>query len=323
MEAGGTIIVVTHIVFAGPQQLHGCAGQTGFSTLIRDEPGDLRNFDVVFAVQAPAEPASGPNHMECDIVVLNTRRHRSVSLLRNLARRPDFELTVLVMGRGILRLEWSVRQQREGILGFNDLGRGLERRFSVTVFRASWTAARWGLRYLRRRELFGLSEIPGATLRSDRTLVPNNLQRLARIVRQPPVVGDDGNSGSPSHDRSTGAPAWGGRRLRRCGNHKRMLDAGQFLDFVQIRAHHLAAKHRAFFINCEEHVWRIDVDAESRLSGNDCEIVDSRSPLSNDFEILRILQFHRGEFGHGHVQCRFRQRRIRRCTFAGCVRHDP
>src|SRR5215475_7480534 len=53
------------------------------------------------------------------------------------------------------------------------------------------------------------------------------------------------------------------------------------------------------FINSEEHAWRIDVDAEGRLSGNDCEIVDSRSGLPDDFKILRVLQFHRGEFGHG------------------------
>src|SRR5438552_3983623 len=90
-----------------------------------------------------------------------------------------------------------MRQQREGILGFDDFGCGLERRLSVAVFRASRTAALWGLRRLRRGELFTLRKVAGAALRSDRTLVPNDLQRFARIVRQPPVVGNDRDTRGP------------------------------------------------------------------------------------------------------------------------------
>src|SRR5262245_22458072 len=98
-----------------------------------------------------------------------------------------------------------MRQQWEGILGFDDLGCVLERRFNIAVFRASRTAAWWGLSSLRRRQLFALREVAGAALRSDRTLVPNDLQRFACIVRQPPVVGNDGDTRSPIHIRT----GWG------------------------------------------------------------------------------------------------------------------
>src|SRR5206468_8800971 len=96
--------------------------------------------------------------------------------------------------------------QREGILSFDDLGCGLERRFRVAFFRASLTAARWGLGCLRGGELFTLREVAGAALRSHRTFVPNDLQRfLPRILGQPPVVGNDGDTRGPIH-------IWTGRR---------------------------------------------------------------------------------------------------------------
>ena len=68
------------------------------------------------------------------------------------------------MGGRILRLERRVRQQREPILGFNDLGRSFEGRFRVAVFRASRTAARRRLRCLRGRDLFRLAEVSGGAL---------------------------------------------------------------------------------------------------------------------------------------------------------------
>ena len=39
--------------------------------------------------------------------------------------------------------------------------------------------------------------IAGAALRRDRTFVPDDLQALARVLRQPPVVGDNRNAGIP------------------------------------------------------------------------------------------------------------------------------
>ena len=99
VEARGPIIVVTHIVFARPQQLHRHARQTSPGALVGDQSGDFRDLDVVFVVQAPAEPASRANQMECDIAVLDTGRYRRIKKLWGLARRPDFEFAVLVMSR--------------------------------------------------------------------------------------------------------------------------------------------------------------------------------------------------------------------------------
>src|SRR5262245_38342581 len=125
-----------HVVFPRPEQLHRHAGLTGLGPFLSDQSGDLRDLDVIFVVQPAAETASCANQMERDILVLDPGRYCSIESLRSLTWRPDFQLAVFVMRSRIHRLEWGVRQQWEGILGFDDLGRPLEGRFDIAVLGA-------------------------------------------------------------------------------------------------------------------------------------------------------------------------------------------
>ena len=143
-------------------------------SFVGDHPRDLRYFNVVLTNQAPSETATGADHMECDVGVLNPGRNRGILKTRNLAGRPDLQFAVLEPRRGILRLQWSVGEQWEFVLGFHNLGGILEGRFNVAILSAPRAAARGSFRGLV-LELLDLSHVTRAALRSNRTLVPLNL----------------------------------------------------------------------------------------------------------------------------------------------------
>src|SRR5207244_2083824 len=79
------IVVMMHIVFARPEQLHRNARQTLFCAFVGNESGNLRNLDIVLTDEAPAESTARPNQMERDVAVLNAGRYGSIRNLRNLA----------------------------------------------------------------------------------------------------------------------------------------------------------------------------------------------------------------------------------------------
>src|SRR6266850_6786712 len=99
--------------------------------------------------------------MERHIGILNARRNRGVGRLWNLAWRPDFQLAVLVPSRGVLWLEWCVREQRELVLGFDDFRCGLEGCFRVAFLRAAGGATSRSIGCFR-RHAFDLGHVPDA-----------------------------------------------------------------------------------------------------------------------------------------------------------------
>ena len=65
VQAAGTIVVVAHVVFARPQQLHRLAAD-----LLRDG----RGFDHVVVGQPPAEAAARAQQVDRDVAFLDAER---------------------------------------------------------------------------------------------------------------------------------------------------------------------------------------------------------------------------------------------------------
>ena len=125
------VLVVGHVVFARPQQLDRNARQPRRGPLVGDDLGDAGDLDVVVAHQPASESAAGPDQMHRDVLRRNAGAQRRMLQAGDLARRPDLEAAVVVVRRRVLRLERRVRQEREVVLGLDDLGRGLERGLDV------------------------------------------------------------------------------------------------------------------------------------------------------------------------------------------------
>ena len=221
----------------------------------------------------------------------------------------------LEVRRGVLRLERRMRQQREEVLRFDGLRRRAECRLDVaddSAGRAAGTAApsargrwrwwwRWrGCRRRRRlgRQLARLRQVRLTALRRNGAFVPDDLQRGARVVGEPPAVGHD------RHARGEGVIA-----LPRRLDDERVLDARQLLDLVQVGADDLPAEDVALHQHRMEHVRKRDVDAEDRATRHDVQVVDAADPLADDLEVPRILErgLDGGGFRHGQARRRRRQ----------------
>ena len=72
--AARPVLVVGHVVFARPQQLHRHARQPGLRPLLGDDARDLADLDVVVAVQTAAESAARPHQVQRDLVRRDARR---------------------------------------------------------------------------------------------------------------------------------------------------------------------------------------------------------------------------------------------------------
>src|SRR5216684_285265 len=111
METGGAIVIVVKIVFAGPQKLDGDA----------DLLGDGAGFEHVVVGEATAESAAGALQVHNDVVVGNIQHFgdEQAAVLRSLARRPEFELAVVIVRETIFGLHGSVREEGIEVSGFN------------------------------------------------------------------------------------------------------------------------------------------------------------------------------------------------------------
>ena len=123
--ASGAVEIMAHIVFAGPQQLHGRAGY------FRDPCA----FDHVIIREAPAKAAAHPREMDGDVAFLDAQRFGDLSQapLRSLTRDPHFEFAVAVMCRAVLRLERRMRDKRIVVSRLDDLCGILECGLGVAV----------------------------------------------------------------------------------------------------------------------------------------------------------------------------------------------
>src|SRR5215472_3434257 len=95
MKAGGTIVVVMKIVFAGPKQLDGNAH------LLRNGAG----LEHVVVGEATAKATAGALHVHDDVVMGNSEDFgdQHAAGFRRLAGRPEFEFAVVVMREAVLR----------------------------------------------------------------------------------------------------------------------------------------------------------------------------------------------------------------------------
>ncbi len=74
VEAARPILVVGHVVFSRPEQLHGHARQPGLRPLLGHDSRDLPDLDVVVAVQTTAESAARPHQVHRHLVGRRYRR---------------------------------------------------------------------------------------------------------------------------------------------------------------------------------------------------------------------------------------------------------
>ena len=126
LEAAGTIVIVRHIVFARPQQLHGNAG------LLRNVGG----FHHVIVGETAAETAAAADHVNGHVFVGDSQRlsHQAAAAAGSLAVGPDLELAVFEMRGAILRLKRRVRDEGIRVRGLDDFGCAFESAFGVAVF---------------------------------------------------------------------------------------------------------------------------------------------------------------------------------------------
>ena len=268
VEAARPILVVGHVVFSRPEQLHRHARQPGLRALLGDDARDLADLDVVVAVQTTAEAAARPHQVHRDLVWLRCRRRAPDSKAGNLSCTTRFPAS----RRGVVPWNSAARAARargaeirtpprrpwrrfERRLGVADRGRAAAARGRGSerpARQALWPAP-------RSRRCFAFAAGPS----SQSTFKP-----VAGVVGQPPVVGHDRHAASPASWRRAAA-------ARRGLDEERVLDAGQPLHLVEVGADRLAAKHRALLEDREEHSRRLDVDAEGRLAGHDGDVVDA------------------------------------------------
>ena len=115
MEAAGTVIIVLHVVFAGPDEL-----DWRFHAL-----GDGADFDHVIVIEATSEGAAGAQQMNGDVGFGNAEflGHEGASAGGKLAGAPDDEFAILIMRAAVAGFERRVRDERVGVGGFKHLGR--------------------------------------------------------------------------------------------------------------------------------------------------------------------------------------------------------
>ena len=87
------------IIFTRPDKFNGNGGQPCLDAFFGNDPCDLRNFDIVFAVQAATETTTGTNQMHGDIGWRYPCGRRRIGKSRNLTRGPDLQLAILKMSR--------------------------------------------------------------------------------------------------------------------------------------------------------------------------------------------------------------------------------
>ena len=141
------------------------------------------DFDVVVAVQPPAESAAGAHEVERHVLGRDAGAERRILLGSESGCGDQISsLPSLIVRRGVLRLERRMRQQREEVLGLDDLRRGPERRLDVADHGAGGpprpppgAGAGGGAGAARRRlrrQLARLRQVPLAALRRPRRLRP-------------------------------------------------------------------------------------------------------------------------------------------------------
>ena len=178
-------------------------------------------------------------------------------------------------------------EERIGIVRFHDMRGVFDRRRNVAV------AAQIG----RRRSLgeFGGAQREAlAALGSGRTFVPGHFQFVARAVRRPKAFRHDGDAIAQS------LPVAARIGLARPDDES-VVDSGQRLDGVDIRADQLAAEDRTFLKDGVQHARHGDVDAEQRLAAHDFRIIDAGNRPADDLEVFRIFKRHAREIGHRHA----------------------
>src|SRR5579871_317449 len=125
METAGAIEVVAEIVFAGPEQLDRDA----------DSLCDPSGLDHVVIAEPAPEAASAAKLVDGYGAGENLKGLSDDLQAggRGLARRPDFELAILIRSRAVLRFQRSVRQEWVRVGGLDDLRSTLQLRVGIAV----------------------------------------------------------------------------------------------------------------------------------------------------------------------------------------------
>ena len=144
-----------------------------------------------------------------------------------------------------------------------------------------------------------------AALRRRRVLRPRDLQLLARRLRLPPAVGDDGDAAAP-------APC----RLVPPSTTKACFTPGSVLISSRFARRDLRAEHRRLLVDGVQHAGQREVDAEDRLAGDDVGRVDALHRLADDLVVLRILQRDRRQRRHRQLRGGGRQLAVARRAVA-------
>ena len=262
---GGPVSVVGHVVFAGPDDLHGTTDGLGAF----DRSGDEVHFE------APTEATTEVGGVHFHLSGLEAGGLGGHQLRKDLVLRGSVEVAAvrLDVRRTVLRFQRGMGQQREMVGGAQDLGGLGERRRGIAVLAGG--AASRGSRCLQRGAYLGRVQL------GIRARVPSDLESGTRFARLPVVVGDD---------RDTAA----GRQY--------LVDARQLFGSTGVERDQLAANGGRLFDAGVEHAGQLHVDT---VDGGAVDLDAGVEPLvrlANDLEGARGLQRHllrHGQLGGG------------------------
>ncbi|CRO43236.1 hypothetical protein PAERUG_E10_London_26_VIM_2_06_13_01156 [Pseudomonas aeruginosa] len=271
------------VVLAGPLQLHRHA--VGAQRL-----GDRYRLDDIVrpGVGAPAEAAAGVERIDLHLLRLQPGGARRVALVDGLelVAGPDLAAVGGQPDHRVQRLHRRMGEERELVAGGDPAGRPGHRLGGVAVPARGLAGLLGELAVLRHQRL-------GTTLLG-LALVPLDLERVAALLRRPEALGDHRHAvrhlDHLDHPRNRPSRR-GVERFHRGAEQRRALEQG------------------------DQHAGQADVEGELRtavgLAGN----VDARRLVTDQAEVLGILQLH--FFRHRQFRRRSGQRTVAGLALAG------
>jgi len=292
MKAGGAIVIVMEIVFAGPEKLDGDA----------DLLGDSGGFEHVVVGEAAAEATTGALEVDDDVAGRNVQKLGDLLAagFGSLAGRPEFEFAVVIMREAVFGLHRGVGEEGVGVSGFDGFCGGLQGGVSVAVLSDGDRGSLFG-------ELIGtIGEAFAALLRGG-AFVPLGAQFFSCGVGLPPGVGDDGDAAVEAEEVGSAIDGEG------------VANAGLGFDFVKIGAEEFAGVDGALFVDGVQHSGNFEVNAVERFSSDDGGVVDTVSRLADDFVIFGILELDGFEIGRGQGSGFFGERAVSERAVCGLM----
>ncbi|MPN22089.1 hypothetical protein SDC9_169472 [bioreactor metagenome] len=218
-------MIVAQIVFTRPGQLDW-----------RTHPlGNGRRLGNIVSAQAPPEPTAATGDVKDDLFLGNPQGcgHQILTCRRVLSWRPQLDDAIVKPGRGILRLDTGMRDERIPIGRLHRFRRTSQCRGNIAVLAQHRFTGLSG-------QLGCLGDEFGPVVVCCRPFVPTDLQLTPRGI------------GCPGRIRNNRHPRQQTPQIAPPVYHESIANPWQGLDCIQVGTDHLATENRTFLIHCVE-----------------------------------------------------------------------